>query len=654
MPMKASRNDPCPCGSGKKFKKCCQESVATTPPQPSVEQLLDEAIAQHQAGQVAAAEAGYRAVLARQPNQIDALHLLGVVCSQHGDHDTAVTLIQEAIRLGGAHRDFLYNLANALRGVRRDAEAVEAYRQILQTQPNDIAALNNLGLAYRGAGQSAEALACFERAHQLAPTDPDLLGNIGLVLSDMNRGDESIVFYRQALAINPRQPEVLNNLGSSLQNAGDTAGAIAAYQQALACRPAYAEAHSNLIFSLDFVEAGGVEAQQAERKRWAATFAARVPAYREYDNDRTPERKLRIGYVSPDFRHHSAAYAFAPLILDYDRTQFEVVCYSNSPVSDDLTQRFQAHATAWRPIVGLNDAQAAAQVRADGVDILVDLAGHSRNNRLGVMAYHPAPLQASGWGHANGTGLPAVDFLFSDPVYIPPAEAAFYQEEILYLPCVISYLVQDAAPALSASPVAQNGYLTFGSFSRLAKISTDVLDLWADLLCRIPDSRMLFKAPELNSPGRCSELLAYMQARGVAPERLTLQPGTPWREHVAAIASVDIALDPYPHGGGVSVLDCLWMGVPVLAMQRPIPAGRVAASILKVHGLDDWIATDAQDFLALAARKAAAPAALATLRAELRARVAASPVGNGQHYAAAVETHYRAIWRRFTQTVSGR
>ena len=655
--MKAQRNDPCPCGSGKKFKKCCQLQEPASPAVPApaaIAKALDAALAHHQAGRLTEAEQAYRAILAQQPKQMDALHLLGVVCLQRGDFSNAITLIESAIRIGGPLRDFLYNLGNALRGVRRDAEAVAAYSKILETAPDDVDALNNLGLACRGAGRMAEALSCFERARGLAPHDPDLLGNLGLVLADMNRGEEAITFYRQALQLNPALPEVLNNLGSSLQNAGDTEGAIAAYRQALHFRPDYPEAHSNLIFSLDFVEAGGVAGQQAERCRWADRFAARIVPATGHANSLEPARRLRIGYLSPDFRHHSAAYAFAPLILAHDPQNFEIYCYSNSPVSDDLTERFRQNAEHWRPVYGLSDAEAAQLIRTDGIDILVDLAAHSRNNRLGIMAHRPAPVQASGWGHANGTGLATIDYLFSDPVYVPPAEAAHYREKILYLPCVIGYLVQTGAPELTPLPALHKGHVTFGSFSRMAKISPEVLTLWAELMQQVPGSRILFKAPELNSPGQCSLLLAHMQANGIAPERIDMLPGSPWQAHVASIGSVDIALDPYPHGGGISVLDCLWMGVPVLAMERPIPAGRVAASILKVHGLDDWIATDKVGFLSMACRHAADLEGLAMLRSGLRARLAASPAGDARSYAAAVEGHYRNIWQDFTRAACGR
>lgn len=652
--MKANRNDSCPCGSGKKYKKCCQDKTAPVVATVSVEALLDSAIAAHQRGELDAAEQGYGAVLAQQPKQVDALHLLGVVCMQRGDFRAAIEFIQEAIRHGGEHRDLIYNLGNALRGARRDMEAAEAYRRILVHSPQDVEALNNLGLALRGAGQSTEALACFEQALALAPADTDVMGNVGLVLSDINRGDEAIAIYRKALALNPALPEILNNLGSALQNTGDTVAAIQAYRQALAYKPTYAEAHSNLIFSMDFVEEGGVAAQQAERARWADTYTADIAPYAHFPNVRDADRKLRIGYVSPDFRHHSAAYAYAPLILSYDRERFDVYCYSNTPVVDDLTQRFRQSATQWRDVYALNDAQVASQIRGDEIDILVDLAGHSRNNRLGVMAHRPAPIQASGWGHANGTGLRTVDYLFSDPVYIPPEEQRFFREKILYLPCVIGYLARPEAPWEPELPALRNGHVTFGSFSRLAKVSAEVLDVWAKLLCELPESRILFKAAELGSPGRCSELLASMQARGVDPARITLMPGTSWREHVQAMAGMDIALDPYPHGGGISILDGLWMGVPALAIQRPMPAGRVAASVLKAHSLGDWVAETAEEFLTIAKAKTADLASLAALRRELRERVAHSPVGDARTYAAAVEKHYQSAWHAFIQSDSGR
>ncbi len=576
------------------------------------------------------------------------MRLLGAVRLQQGRYAESIALYEETLRLHGQHRDSLYNLGNALRGANRDIEAISVYRELLITHPNDVATLNNMALALRALRRNAEALACLEQAKQLAPTDCELLSNLGVTLLDMNRIDESIAVLKDALSLNPNQADACNNLGNALQRTGDVEAAIVCLRQALALRPHYPEAHSNLIFLLDFVEHGGAAGQQAERKRWADQYAEPSLARTTFDHNRNPLRKLRIGYVSPDFRQHSAAYGFGPMLLNYDRHDFEVICFSNTPVGDSLTERLKASVDAWHDICALSDREAAALIEQTQIDILIDLAGHSANNRLGIFAYRPAPIQASGWGHANGTGLATMDYLFADPIYIPPTDALHYREQLCYLPCTLGYIPPGQAPDLTPLPALKNGYLTFGSFNRLSKINPATLACWVSLLRQLPDSHLLIKAPELNSPRRQEELRSTFETAGISPSRLHLQAGTPWEAHLEAIGNVDIALDAFPHGGGISVFDCLLMGVPVLAVQAPIPTGRLAASILHAAGLDAWVAADANQAVSLALAHANHLDTLAELREGLRQHLCEKTIiGNPVRYCKAVEHELRRLWQHW-------
>lgn len=650
--MTTGRNDPCPCGSGKKFKKCCLEKQ-DSPSHPPLEHRLNTAIAHHQSGQMEEAEAAYRAILDENPGNAATLHLLGVIHFQRGDFRVAADLIGQALELSGPQRDMLYNLGNALRGLRRDREAAEAYLLGLSQAPDDVAILNNLGLAYRDLREYERAAECYTRALAQTPGDVDIQINLGLAHADMHHVEEAIAQYRRALAQAPDRPELCNNLGVALIATGDIEAALPLLEHAVRQRPDYVEAHSNLIFCLDFIERDGTARQQAERRRWATAHTRNIPRYAAHDNLPLPDRPLRIGYVSADFRRHSAAYAFAPLLFDHDRAHFEIFCYSNSTTDDDMTQKMRATATGWRDIYALSDEAAAKQIRQDGIDILVDLAGHARDNRLLVFARKPAPIQATGWGHANGTGMTEIDAIFTDPIVLPPDEASLYAETPVNLPCLLGYMADPDAPQPTPLPSRSSGQVTFGCFSRFSKVTGEALDLWCELLRMLPGSRMIFKSAELNSQGKCKTLLCDLNNRGIGKERIDLIGWTPWHEHLAAMNRVDLMLDTFPHGGGVGVLDGLWMGVPVLSLKRPIHTGRIAASILTAAGMTDWIAESKETFLERALRQTADLESLSTLRMSLRSRLRLTPIGNPRAYAQAVETEYRKLWHGWCARQAG-
>lgn len=657
--MAAQRNDPCPCGSGKKYKKCCIDkdlnkdlrtpSSAPANRKTSPSDHLQAGFAAHQAGELDRAANEYASVLASEPKNPNALHLLGVVRMQQERYSEAIELLQQTVALHGEQRDFLYNLGNALRGARRDKEAISVYQRLLARHPKDIDTLNNLGLAYRNLHQPRDAHACFVAAQKLAPGDADLIINIGLALFELNQPDEAIARYQEALKLAPGRAEVWNNFGTALQQTGDAPAAEQMLAKAIALRPDYPEALSNYAFCLDFIESSGAAAQQAARKRWAERCTHKITPFSTFANPPTPERPLRIGYVSADFRQHSAAYAFGAMLLYRNTEVFHVELFSNSPTRDALTERFIAATDAWHEIYGLSDADAAALIQSRAIDILIDLSGHSKDNRLGIFARRPAPVQLSGWGHANGTGLSTVDYLLADEIYIPPHDAVHYAEKVRYLPCTLGYFPQSEAPPVTPLPMAANGYVTFGAFSRLSKVSPETLEKWCELLHTMPTSRLIVKAPELNSPERQAKLRQYFDAAGLGSKRVQLLGGSPWFEHLQVIAQSDIVLDPFPHGGGVTVLDCLWMGVPVMTINCPIPTGRLAAAILHSMGMGDWVANSVAELIPKLKDQLSNPAALATLRQTLRQRMLDSTVGNPHRYVAAVENEYRAIWREWCE-----
>ena len=588
--------------------------------------------------------AGYRRILAAAPDDAGTHLRLGIALQVWGRAEEAEAHYRRALAARPGFAEAHYKLGHLFQSRQRLDEAIACYRQALALKPDWADAHNNLGLVLYGLDRLEEALACYGRALELDADLAEAHNNCGVSLQALGLLDEAPARYRQALALQPDCPGFHVNLGNLEHLRGRPGEAALHYQRALALDPEMSETRSNLIFNLDLVPDVDSARQQAERRRWGERHAAPLappPGFR-HPNPPQPERRLRIGYVSADFRRHSAFYTFAPVILNHDRARFEPVCYANSPVEDAHTARLREAVPAWRPVAGLSDTELADLVRADGIDILVDLSGHSAGNRLLTFARKPAPLQVTAWGHAFGTGLAAMDALFSDPVVVPPAERALLAEAVVDLPCCICYQPPSYAPAVRERSAAA-GTITFGSLNRLSKIGDEGLRLWRELLIRRPKARLILKDVTLENAAVRTRILAVLTGPSVAADRILLLGGTPHEEHLATYHWIDIALDPFPHGGGITTAEALWMGVPVLTLRGATAPGRVSASILTAAGLADWIAQDRDDYLARALAATGGPGA----RADVRARLASSPVGDVVAYTRAVEASYRDMWRRW-------
>jgi len=605
-----------------------------------------DALAQHQAGRLIEAQTMYQAILRQQPDHADALHLLGALAQQQGDHAAAVEYISRAIRIKPSAQ-MHYNLGVALQAQDNLDAAIENYRQAVALKPDYVDAWSNLGSVQQAQDHLDAAVESYRQALALKP-NLSACNNLGSTLNAQGKNDEAIVCYRQALALDPHCVKTWSNLGGTLQSQGKLDEAIAHFRRALEIKPEYSEAHSNLIFTLDLAAQCNTAALQEERKRWNAAHATPLlPQPLVHRNLPHPQRRLRIGYVSGDFKIHSAAAVFGAMLLHFNRAQFEVFAYSNAKTEDDYTRMFMQQVTCWRQISDLSDTAIADLIRADGIDILVDLSSHSAGNRLLVFARKPAPIQITAWGYATSTGLEAMDVFFADPVIVPEDEKALFTEEIRYLPNVVSFFSAMAYPPVNELPALSEQVITFGSFNRLTKISPQAYAVWAQVLHAVPNSRLLMKTAELSDTATAAQVTRYFTEAGIAPERIVLLGRTSWGEHVTAFNQVDLGLDPFPHGGGVTTLEGLMMGIPVVTLRWNTIVGRLSASILTTLELTDWIADSTEQYVQIAIDKARDLAALHALRLSLRERLTSSVIGNTAAYVAAVEQEYRALWHRW-------
>ncbi len=652
----------------------------------TIQQALELAMDHHQAGRLAQAEELYRQLLQVQPGNPDLVHLLGVVASHlkrhaegraliersiamnpnaaryHGnlgtllleirDYDGATACYETALRLEPNWASAHYNLGLVRFQQRRWEESVASYRTALKINPDQPSCELNLGIALAAAGRIDEAIESYRSALERHPADASITTNLGNLFKEKGEMDAAIEAYRHALALNPKDSVTANNLAVALKDQGQIGESIAAFRASLELQPASAEVRSNLIFTLLFDPACEPGAVAEQEREWNRHHVEPLSAQRRpHGNDRSPDRPLRIGYISADLREHVVGRALLPVFERHDRTHFEPVCYALSE-PDALTQRFKSGSALWRDVGDLPDEEFAAQVRADGIDILVDLALHTSDNRLGVFARKPAPVQVSWLGYPGTTGVATIDYRLTDPFLEPPGgEASPSSEQPFRLPhCWSCYEPPADSPAVNELPALPSGHVTFGSFNNFCKINDTVLETWAQILGAVEGSRLVLLA---KSGSHRSRTAGFLRDRGIAPERLDFLDYRPALEghsqghYLRRYERIDLALDTFPYNGMTTTFDALWMGVPVVSLVGRFSLGRAGLSLLSNVGLPEFAVESREEYVQRAIECARDTRRLAELRATLRPRMEASPLLDAPSLARHVEAAYRTMWRRW-------
>ncbi len=638
------------------------------------------------AGKLDEAVAASRQAIRIRPNSAKAQSDLAAALCDQGKFDEAIAACRAAIRIAPGLAEAYSTLGASLRGSGELDEAVAACRQAIGINPDEARARCNLGNALREQNKLDDAVAAFHDAIRIKPDLAMAHGNLANVLSEQRRFSEALAAYQQAIRIDPGFAEAHFNLGNALRDQNKLEEAVAAFRGAIRVKPDLAEAYEGLattlycqdkfdeaaatyreaaalalkfdeassstfLFGLNHRERFSSAALSAAHRSWDERHARPVSQPVAHVNDRSAERRLRVGYVSPDFRNHSVAYFLEPLLEGHDRSAVEVFCYAEVKRPDARTERFKQLADHWVLTVGLSDEAVAERIRRDGIDILVDLAGHTAKNRLLVFARKPAPVQVTWLGYPNTTGLETIDYRLVDDVTDPVGEAdAFASETLVRLPG--GFLCYDSprdAPEPAIPPCLAAGAVTFGSFNNAAKLSDATLDAWTTLLARLPKARLRLKGKAFADAGTSRAYLDRLRERGVAADRVDLIAWVPEQDHLASYDRIDIALDPFPYNGTTTTCEALWMGVPVVTLRGDRHAGRVGASLLTQLRLTDLIAGSAEEYVEIAASLAGDPARLADLRRSLRPRMAASSLCDAPAFARKVEAAYRTMWRRWSQ-----
>jgi len=598
-------------------------------------------------GKHAEAAASFQQVVRQKPDHVEAHVQLGLALKEQGKLVEAVASYHQALRLKPDHAEAHVNLGNVHVEQRKLAEAAGCYQQALSIRPDFAEAHNNLGTALQGLGQLPEAVASLQQALRLKPDFAEAHYNLGIALWRQKRLEEAVASYQEALRLKPDHAEALLNLGNARKDQGRLDDALAAYRAALRVKPEAAHIHSNLILILNYHPRYDARAIQEECARWNQRHAEPVKEFiRPPANRPDPERRLRIGYVSPDFRENVDSFFTIPLLANHDHQQCEIFCYANVARPDAYTERLRGYADVWRSTVGLTDQELADLVRNDQIDILVDLKVHTAHNRLLMFARKPAAVQVTWLAYPGTTGLFAMDYRLTDPHLDPPGLFdAFYSEESLRLPETFwCYDPLSDQPPVNALPARASGVITFSCLNNFCKVNDDCLTLWARVLQAVPQSRLLLHAPR--DPAR-ERLLAKLQEEGIAASRVEFAEKLPRLEYLQLYHRIDMALDPLPCNGGATTLDAFWMGVPTLTLLGKTVVGRAGWSQLSNLGLQELAAETPEQYVALAAGLAGDLTRLEELRGTLRQRMLRSPLMDGKRFARHVEQLYRQMWRRW-------
>ncbi|MBJ6801186.1 O-linked N-acetylglucosamine transferase, SPINDLY family protein [Geomonas propionica] len=563
-----------------------------------------------------------------------------------GMQEEARARLEELVRQEPPVAAACYLLA-VLKG--EDGEAREAADLLLKTlalEPENPKALNALGAALRQMGQLERAAAAFAEALRIEPGFGEARINLALLLKEALRFTEAEELLRIGVALEPGSVRLNYNLANVLHAQGRSLEAVAAYRETLRLDPDHLDARQNLLFALHYSPQFGRREIYAEHLKAARSRPFR-PSRQDPPARPHPGGRIRVGYLSPDFKSHAVASFIEPVLREHDRDRFEIFCYANVAAPDATTARLKGLCDHWRDIHGMADHNAAALIAGDGIDILFDLAGHTSGSRLPVFCHRPTPIQITWIGYPDSTGLKEMDYRITDALADPPGtDDRLHSEWLLRLPRTFCcYLPPAEAPELAPPPCGVNGYITFGSFNNLSKITPEVIALWSRVLRAVPDSRLLLKAKPLVDHGVRGRILATFMEHGVAAERIALdqgQPGT--REHLEQYQRVDIGLDTFPYNGTTTTCEALWMGVPVISLSGDRHCSRTGASLLTNCGLADLVTTSEAGYLDMARQVAKDRETLRDFRAGARDRMRRSPLLDATGVTRELETVLAELW----------
>jgi predicted O-linked N-acetylglucosamine transferase (SPINDLY family) len=633
------------------------------------------------AGNLPAAIDAYRHATRLRADYAEAYNNLGTAYLRANDIPAAIDALQTAVRINPQLGDAFYNLAVALQIRREIPAAIAANREALKLRPDYVESMNNLGNLLAQHGDAREAVAILGRALELLPSsaglhsnfasallkveevdaaiahleeatrlDPgfaDGFANLGNAYQKKGDLDRAVAAYERALALQPDHLVSSNNLGSTHKSRGEIDRALACYRRAVALRPGDAALHSNVLLTMHYQPGTTPQALLEEHRQWAQRHARPLEAsIAPHPNDPSPDRTLRIGYLSADLKLTVIAHFLMPILAHRDRSAVQNICYADVKMPDVMTEKLRSAADDFRFVAGMNDQQIAELIRADQIDILVDLSLHSAHNRMMVFAHKPAPVQVTYLAYCSTSGMEQIDYRITDPWMDPPgSDLSVYTEQSVHLPetywCYSKPIFEIAPGAL---PADASGVVTFGCLNNFCKVSADALAAWARILAEVPESRLLLHTSTGSHRDRVLEIFAAQQ---VPASRIEFIDYLTTVEYFRTYGRIDIALDSFPYNGGTTTCDALWMGVPVVSLAGQLAVARAGVSLLSNVGLPSLIAHSVDEYVQIATALACDRQRLRQLRGGLRARMEASPLMDAPRFTRHLENAYRWMWRQW-------
>jgi predicted O-linked N-acetylglucosamine transferase (SPINDLY family) len=643
-----------------------------------IERMLREAIAHHQENRLDAAATHYSRILAIAPRHADALHLLGVVAMQLRRFAEAFELICKAIEISpqSAYFDSLgstlfgwgklaaaaeshqqaialdsrnfrahSNLGNVLYRMQLPAAAAASFRSAIALNPKLVDAQSNLGNVLRELGEVELAIEHCRKAIALNPAYGEAHNNLGNAVKMQGNLIEAIRCYREAQRLLPEEPQVALNLGITYRDLGDHDEAIANFKRAIQLRPAWGLAWSNFLFTLNFAADVTPADYLAQAMEFGRIASGEARPYSNWSIETASGAPVRVGFVSADLRAHPVGYFLESVLAHIDPARLQLYAYSTRPYDDALTARIKPRFAAWRSLAGLDDEAAARSIHDDGIQVLVDLSGHTDANRLPVFAWKPAPVQVSWIAYFASTGLATMDYVLGDKWVLPPEEAHHFVERPWRLPHgYLCFTLPYPPVPVDASPREAGQAAMFGYFGDLMKVNDRVAAVWAKILAGVPGSRLFLKAQQLGDARAREATIKRFGALNIGADRLVMEGASPRSDYLAAYNRVDLTLSPFPYPGGTTTAESLWMGVPVVCKRGDRFLGHLCESVLRSVGLDEWIADDEDDYAAKAIAFARGRSSHASLAVGLRERVLGSSLTDAPRFARSLEQAFTEMW----------
>jgi protein O-GlcNAc transferase len=631
-------------------KKLCNAIIQAIPNHVDAAHILTmitlkQGIDMHQSGQRDGAIHCYRKTLETQPENITALSNLGSL--SRGEE--AIECYKKVVAIKPDHAEAHYNLGNALDNQGMLNAAIASYKKAISLQADYPKALSNLGVSLNNLGKFDAAIECYKKAIALKPDYAKALDNLGSALKNQGNFDAAVIYHKQAIAINPDHPGSYNNLGNALKGQCKFSAAISSYKQAIALKADYTEAISNLLLCSQYIPNQSMENLLSIHTDPAHDFANHIDSsIFTHDNSPDPKRKLRIGLVSPDLGRHPVGYFMDGLLKHRSKNDLAIICYSDR-LPDDLSKQLEMDADGWVLTKSMEDVLLAQRIHSDRIDILIDLAGHTANNRLSMFARKPAPIQITWAGYVGTTGLKTMDWLIADEHYITANEEKFYTERIIKLPdSWACYTPPDYAPPArkNASKNIEQRFI-LGNFGNPVKINQLMLETWAQILIKVPQAHLLLIYKGMDNPSNITRINSFFTNIGVDPKRISIEGQIPHRELLERYNYLDLALDTLPYSGGLTTMEALWMGTPVVTTYGKTFASRHSASILRTTGLAELVTEDLDAYIKLVTDLAANPKQLQKLQDGLRSKVQNSPLCDYKKFATDLTLDFRKIWQEW-------